>query len=170
MRDHRSTDDTAPAQHIHCGGPCPSQPAGRDATERHTGEYRPGGDASCTKTAQSGGTCMPVHPRSVPAKSPLLTPFSMGSFKLDLRMVYAPLTRCRALGEHLHTNVSRQVLGSLSQVETSQAFQRVIRYSSMIISTVGMSLLTYRAIPQTTKSRPIEGAEALVYRITDVKL
>jgi len=102
MGDHRPKDDTAPAQHIHCGGPCPSQPAGHDATERHTGEYRPAGDASCTKTAQSDGSCMPMHPRSVPAESPLLTPFSMGSFKLDLRMVYAPLTRCRALGEHLH--------------------------------------------------------------------
>jgi hypothetical protein len=29
---------------------------------------------------------------------PLLTPFKMGDFQLSTRMVYAPLTRCRALG------------------------------------------------------------------------
>lgn len=29
---------------------------------------------------------------------PLLTPYKMGAFELSDRIVYAPLTRCRALG------------------------------------------------------------------------
>ena len=48
---------------------------------------------------QCGGPCLPVQRRAVPASSPLLTPFALGNLNLDVRMVYAPLTRCRALGE-----------------------------------------------------------------------
>lgn len=33
------------------------------------------------------------------ADQALLTPYSAGIFELDIRMVYAPLTRCRALGK-----------------------------------------------------------------------
>jgi hypothetical protein len=31
----------------------------------------------------------------------LLSPYRAGIFDLDIRMVYAPLTRCRAIGENL---------------------------------------------------------------------
>ena len=52
---------------------------------------------------QCGGPCLHRHSAvcSKPcAKDALLTPYTMGNFKLCTRMVYAPLTRCRALGEY----------------------------------------------------------------------
>ena len=49
---------------------------------------------------QCGGPCMPVARRVIPPSSPLFTSFSLGEFELSIRMVYAPLTRCRALGKH----------------------------------------------------------------------
>lgn len=48
---------------------------------------------------QCGGPCLPLKQRVIPPACPLLTPFALGEFDLDLRMIYAPLTRCRALGE-----------------------------------------------------------------------
>lgn len=56
-------------------------------------------DAAHAPTMQCGGPCLLVHRRVLPSSSPLLTPFSLDSFNLDVRMVYAPLTRCRALGK-----------------------------------------------------------------------
>ena len=50
---------------------------------------------------QAGGPCCPPKRRTVAPACPLLTPFTLGSFDLDIRMVYAPLTRCRAIGESL---------------------------------------------------------------------
>lgn len=64
------------------------------------GDDRPKDDAAPPTAVQCGGPCLPVQRRVVPASSPLLTPFKLGSFDLDIRLVYAPLTRCRALGEH----------------------------------------------------------------------
>ncbi len=57
-------------------------------------------DAAHPPTLQCGGPCQLVHRRCLPPSSPLLSPFSLGVFNLDVRMVYAPLTRCRALGKH----------------------------------------------------------------------
>jgi hypothetical protein len=50
---------------------------------------------------QAGGPCCPPKRRTIAPGCPLLTPFTLGSFDLDIRMVYAPLTRCRAIGELL---------------------------------------------------------------------
>ena len=43
-------------------------------------------------------------------QQPLLTPFKMGNFQLSTRMVYAPLTRCRALG-----TIPQVLLGTLDK-------------------------------------------------------
>ena len=60
---------------------------------------------ACEKAAapeQAGGPCLHRHGscREHPAHaaSPLMTPFQLGEFRLSTRMVYAPLTRCRAIG------------------------------------------------------------------------
>ena len=63
------------------------------------GDDRPKDDAGHSPTMQCGGPCLLVHRRVLSSSSPLLTPFSLGSFNLNVRMVYAPLTRCRALGK-----------------------------------------------------------------------
>ena len=64
------------------------------------GDDKPNTDAAPPVAMQCGGPCPQVKRRVIPALSPLTTPFQLGSFSLDLRMVYAPLTRCRALGKH----------------------------------------------------------------------
>ena len=60
-------------------------------------------DSDHASHLQCGGPCLHRHSAvcSKPsAKDALLTPYTMGNFKLCTRMVYAPLTRCRALGEY----------------------------------------------------------------------
>ncbi len=76
------------------------------------GDDRPKGDAAHPPTMQCGGPCQLVYRRCLPPSSPLLTPFTMGSFNLAVRMVYAPLTRCRALGKQSFT--STQLIGTRS--------------------------------------------------------
>ena len=61
-------------------------------------------DSDHSSHLQCGGPCLHRHSTvcSKPsAKDALLTPYTLGNFKLCTRMVYAPLTRCRALGEHV---------------------------------------------------------------------
>lgn len=71
--------------------------------------YRPKPDVPCAQ--HSTAFCDPklyIHrPADKDAEAPsfsegkqqpLLNPFKMGDFQLSTRMVYAPLTRCRALG------------------------------------------------------------------------